>query len=289
MKTICNNHNCSNRWIGQGVMEEWSHQNVGQNGFFSFVPIIDMVLTHKSKHCCKRRAYGVIGNASSQQNINFCKIHKENLDLMNMYCLYCCGIFPWPTSWKLLWHDGNQHLLNYDTWLVVHACMNDLCSLFAPHVISPHHRCQILITKHLILFYLSTNTHYQQDACQKTGQKSKHVSKFQRRKKQPTKALLWQIGPKLNLAKGKTCKKMLRQVSQKKVQVMHLVFPQQVGEIGQNQWKCHGIKLNDLDDMVVVGVKRGDTMPSALKCLIEWVFLVQKIYFYFKLCSIFHY
>jgi hypothetical protein len=44
-----------------------------------------------------------------------------------------------------------------------------------------------------------------------------------------------------------------------------------------------------LDDMVVVGVKRGDTMPSALKCLIEWVFLVQKIYFYFKLCSIFHY
>jgi hypothetical protein len=26
---------------------------------------------------------------------------------------------------------------------------------------------------------------------------------------QPTKALLWQIGPKLNVAKGKTCKKML--------------------------------------------------------------------------------
>ncbi len=90
---------------------------------FSFVPIIDMVLTHKSKRCCKRWAYGVIGNASSQQNINFCKIHKENLDLMNMYCLFRCGIFPWPTSWKLLWHDGNQHLLNYDTWLVVHACM----------------------------------------------------------------------------------------------------------------------------------------------------------------------
>jgi hypothetical protein len=28
-------------------------------------------------------------------------------------------------------------------------------------------------------------------------------------------------------------------------------------------------------------------MPSALKCLIEWVFLIQKIYFYFKLYSIF--
>jgi hypothetical protein len=53
------------------------------------------------------------------------------------------------------------------------------------------------------------DTHYQQDACQETGQKSKHVSKFQRRNKQPTKALLWQIGPKLNVAKGKTCKKML--------------------------------------------------------------------------------
>jgi hypothetical protein len=31
----------------------------------------------------------------------------------------------------------------------------------------------------------------------------------------------------------------------------------------------------------------GDTMPSALKCLIEWVFLFQKFYFYFKLCFIF--
>jgi hypothetical protein len=62
-----------------------------------------------------------------------------------------------------------------------------------------------------ILFYFiyQPDTHYQQDACQKTGQKSKHLSKFQRRKKQPTKALLWQIGPKLNVAKGKTCKKML--------------------------------------------------------------------------------
>jgi hypothetical protein len=87
--------------------------------------------------------------------------------------------------------------------------MHDPCSLFAPDVISPHHRCQILVTKHFILFSLSTDTHYQQDACPKMGQKSKHVSKFQRRKKQPTKALLWQICPKLNLAKGKTCKKML--------------------------------------------------------------------------------
>ncbi len=26
------------------------------------------------------------------------RYNKENLDLMNMYCLYCCGIFPWPTS-----------------------------------------------------------------------------------------------------------------------------------------------------------------------------------------------
>lgn len=145
-------------------------------------------------------------------------------------------------------------------------------------------------------FILFINQHPLSTRCmsKKTGQKSKHVSKFQRRKKQPTKALLWQIGPKLNLAKGKTYKKMLRQVSQKKVQVMHLVFPQQVGEIGQNQWKCHGIKLNDLDDMVVVGVKRGDTMPSALKCLIEWVFFnpenlfLFQIVFHFSLLIIFH-
>jgi len=31
--------------------------------------------------------------------------------------------------------------------------------------------------------------------------------------------------------------------------------------------------------MVVVGVKGGDIMPSGLKCLIEWVFLIQKFYF----------
>jgi hypothetical protein len=61
-------------------------------------------------------------------------------------------------------------------------------------------------------------------------------------------------------------------------------------KLDKSNGKCHWIKLNDLDDMVdmvVVGVKRGDTMPSGLKCLIEWVFLIQKIYFYFKLYSIF--
>jgi len=219
--------------------------------FFSFVPIIDMVLTHKSKHCCKRRAYGVIGNASSQQNMYFCKIHKENLDLMNMYCLY--GIFPWPTSWKLLWHDGNQHLLNYDTWLVVHACMHDLCSLFAPHVISPHHRCQILVTKHFILYYLSktpiiNKMHVKRWVRNQNTYQNSKGEKNNQPKPYSGKLVQNRIWPK-----GKLARKMLnfdhqyvsfewgviiiacgflssnticqRQVSQKKVQVMHLVFP----------------------------------------------------------------
>ncbi len=49
---------------------------------------------------------------------------RRNHKSMTLMCtMYNCGIFPRPTSWKLLWHDGNQHLLNYDAWLVVHACM----------------------------------------------------------------------------------------------------------------------------------------------------------------------
>lgn len=150
---------------------------------FSFVPIIDMVLTHKSKHCCKRRAYGVIGNASSQQNINFWKIHKENLDLMNMYCLFQCGIFPWPTSWKLLWHDGNQHLLNYDTWLVVHACMIRVHFL---HLMSFPPITDVKFSSQNILFYfiLFINRHPLSTRCMsKDGSEIKTRIKIPKEKK----------------------------------------------------------------------------------------------------------